>query len=282
MLNVLLVGAVIDVLLATPALDGLGDGPLALRLLVVLPGILTVAVGSALYLGAHLGPGPRDGLMVAISTRTGWSVGTARGALECFVLVLGVALGGPVGPGTVAFALGIGPAVQLAFRLLRQTPARVPLAAPAAAPPSRWWSGRAGSPGCAGRSRGSWSSCSRVSRSRCARRAGPRSSGGPTRWRWSCSGSSSPASCWASRAAASRPTCRACGSATSWGEKAVPWEVVREVRLDDGAPWASLELQDDDTLGLLAVQANDGASAVGAVLGLRALLRASREAHGPA
>ena len=59
-------------------------------------------------------------------------------------------------------------------------------------------------------------------------------------------------------------------------EKVVPWEVVREVRLDDGSPWASLELQDDDTLGLLAVQANDGERAVQAVLGLRALLRASR------
>ena len=63
------------------------------------------------------------------------------------------------------------------------------------------------------------------------------------------------------------------------GEKLVPWEVVREVRLDDGQPWASLELQDDDTLGLLAVQANDGERAVRAVLALRALLEASRQAR---
>ena len=128
-LNVLLVGAVIDVLLATPLLDGLGDGVLALRVLAVVVGIALVAVGSALYLGAHLGPGPRDGLMVAISKRTGWSVGVARGVLECTVLLLGILLGGQVGPGTVAFALGIGPAVQLAFRVLRQTPARVPVPA---------------------------------------------------------------------------------------------------------------------------------------------------------
>ena len=67
----------------------------------------------------------------------------------------------------------------------------------------------------------------------------------------------------------------------AFGEKAVPWQVVREVRLDDGQPWASLELQDDDTLGLLAVQANDGARAVEAVLALRALLRASRERPAP-
>ena len=65
------------------------------------------------------------------------------------------------------------------------------------------------------------------------------------------------------------------------GEKAVPWEVVREVRLDDGQPWASLELQDDDTLGLLAVQANDGERAVHAVLALRALLRAARARPAP-
>ena len=128
-LNVLVVGAVIDVLLATSLLDGLGDGALVLRVLAVALGIALVAAGSALYLGAHLGPGPRDGLMVAIARRTGWSVGLARGVLECTVLLLGVALGGPVGPGTLAFALAIGPAVQLAFRVLRQTPDRVRLPA---------------------------------------------------------------------------------------------------------------------------------------------------------
>ena len=128
LLNVVVIGAVIDLLLATPLLAGLGEGPLAARLAVTVLGILSVAVGSALYLGAHLGPGPRDGLMVAISTRTGWRIGTARAALEVTVLVLGVLLGGPVGVGTVLFAFGIGPAVQAAFRLLRQTPDRPTLA----------------------------------------------------------------------------------------------------------------------------------------------------------
>jgi hypothetical protein len=60
------------------------------------------------------------------------------------------------------------------------------------------------------------------------------------------------------------------------GEKLVPWQVVRSVRLDDGAPWASLELQDDDTIALLGVSANDGDAAVEAVLAMRALLQASR------
>lgn len=58
--------------------------------------------------------------------------------------------------------------------------------------------------------------------------------------------------------------------------KRVPWQVVRAVRLDDGAPWAVLELQDDETVQLLAVQAHDGDLAVDAVLRMRALLRASR------
>lgn len=131
LLNVFVIGAVLDRLLTSPLLDDLGDGPMALRLGTTLLGIATVAAGSALYLGAHLGPGPRDGLMVAIHLRTGWRVGTARGALEVVVLVLGVLLGGPVGIGTVLFALGIGPAVQVAFRVLRQTPVHRPVEAPA-------------------------------------------------------------------------------------------------------------------------------------------------------
>ena len=130
-LNVFVIGAVLDRLLTSSLLDDLGDGPLALRLATTLLGIATVAAGSALYLGAHLGPGPRDGLMVAIHLRTGWRVGTARGVLEVVVLLLGVLLGGPVGVGTVLFALGIGPAVQVAFRVLRQTPVHRPVEAPA-------------------------------------------------------------------------------------------------------------------------------------------------------
>jgi hypothetical protein len=60
------------------------------------------------------------------------------------------------------------------------------------------------------------------------------------------------------------------------GEKLIPWAVVRGIRMDDGAPWATLDLQDDDTVALLAVQSNDGERAVEAVLGLRALLLSSR------
>lgn len=122
--NVVVIGAVVDLLLATGLLEDLGRQPVAVRLVATVGGIVCVAAGSALYLGAHLGPGPRDGLMVALHTRTGWRVGTCRALLECSVLVLGVLLGGPVGVGTLLFALGIGPAVQVAFTVLGQTPAR--------------------------------------------------------------------------------------------------------------------------------------------------------------
>ena len=60
------------------------------------------------------------------------------------------------------------------------------------------------------------------------------------------------------------------------GEKTLPWQVVAAVRMDDGASWASLDLRDDDTVVLLAVQTNDGARAVEAVLELRRLLAVSR------
>lgn len=66
------------------------------------------------------------------------------------------------------------------------------------------------------------------------------------------------------------------------GEKLIPWQVIREVRLDDGASWASLDLQDDDTVSLLGIQSNDGDRAVDAVLGLRRLLAESRRTFPPA
>ena len=61
------------------------------------------------------------------------------------------------------------------------------------------------------------------------------------------------------------------------GEKVIPWQVVAAVRLDDSSSWASLDLHDDDTIALLAVQANDGARAVDAVVALRRLLAGSRD-----
>ena len=77
-----------------------------------------VGLGSGLYLGAALGPGPRDGLMMGLHRLTGRPVAPLRAAIEISALVVGFALGGTVGAGTVAFALLIGPAVAFALRLL--------------------------------------------------------------------------------------------------------------------------------------------------------------------
>ncbi len=83
-----------------------------LRTAWLITGIFLASFGSALYLGSQLGAGPRDGLMLGLSRKTGWSVGRTRTALEVTVLVVGWILGGAVGIGTVISALTIGPAIQ--------------------------------------------------------------------------------------------------------------------------------------------------------------------------
>jgi len=70
-------------------------------------------VAGGLYIGAQLGPGPRDGLMTGLVRRTGWSVRVVRTAIELTVLAAGFLLGGAVGFGTVLYALAIGPLLQL-------------------------------------------------------------------------------------------------------------------------------------------------------------------------
>lgn len=85
---------------------------LAFRGLALITGITLGGFSIALYIGAQLGPGPRDGLMTGLSARTGLSIRLVRTCIELVVLALGWLLGGPVGVGTVLFALGVGPIVQ--------------------------------------------------------------------------------------------------------------------------------------------------------------------------
>lgn len=75
-------------------------------------GIVLCAVGTALYLAADLGPGPRDGLMTGLHFRFGWSLRRTRTSIELVVVVVGWLVGGTVGIGTVVLALAIGPIVQ--------------------------------------------------------------------------------------------------------------------------------------------------------------------------
>jgi len=117
--NMVAIGVFADAMLATGIARDLDTGSLPPKLAAVVAGVGLVALGSALYIGAGLGSGPRDSLMLAISARTRARVGMVRALIEASVLAAGWLLGGAAGVGTILFAFGIGPAVELAFRLLR-------------------------------------------------------------------------------------------------------------------------------------------------------------------
>lgn len=107
-------GTILNILLVGPGIDlGLWLLPVPesmwLRIAFFTIGMLLLAVASGIYIGARLGPGPRDGLMTGIHARFGTPIWIARTGVELTVLVIGWILGGNVGLGTVAFALLIGP-----------------------------------------------------------------------------------------------------------------------------------------------------------------------------
>src|SRR5215207_5827206 len=115
-------GTIMNALLVGPAADvGLWLIPtgldLWLRVVLLAGGILVLAAATGLYIGAHFGPGPRDGLMTGLHRRTGWKIWIVRTGIEVTVLAVGWLLGGNVGIGTVAFALLIGPLCGYAIPL---------------------------------------------------------------------------------------------------------------------------------------------------------------------
>ena len=116
-MNMIMVGGFFDLFDAMnilPAAEGLAPGIGYIFLSVALSGF-----GGAMYMSGGLGAGPRDSLMLALTTRTGQSVGRIRSTIEVTVLVVGWFLGGPVGVGTVILSLASGPAVQTCFDLMR-------------------------------------------------------------------------------------------------------------------------------------------------------------------
>jgi uncharacterized membrane protein YczE len=115
--NSILVGLATDLFLNWRALDRIAGGALPFRLLATLLGVAAIALGTAIYVGADLGAGPRDGLMLGVARVTSFSPGAARVVIEASVLVGGVLLGGTVGIGTVTFVVAIGPAINASFRL---------------------------------------------------------------------------------------------------------------------------------------------------------------------
>lgn len=123
--NVLIVGTTAEaVLSALPDFQG------AHRWGALSSAVALNAAATAAYMGAGLGPGPRDGLMAGIVRRTGGSVGVVRAGIETAVLGVGWLLGGTVGPGTIVYALAVGPLVHRAMPLFarcggRNAPAKL-------------------------------------------------------------------------------------------------------------------------------------------------------------
>lgn len=89
--------------------DG-GDAGLGWQLVLDVLGVLVIGLGSGLYIKANLGAGPRDSLMLALTRRSGRRVSLVRAGVELSALTFGFLLGGPVGAGTLGYALGVGPA----------------------------------------------------------------------------------------------------------------------------------------------------------------------------
>lgn len=114
--NAIVIGLVFDATMAALG-NALANIGLASRWGLLVGGIVLNALATASYIGAHFGPGPRDGLMTGLARRTGRSVRLVRTLIEGSVLLAGVALGGTLGLGTLAYALVIGPLIQLALPL---------------------------------------------------------------------------------------------------------------------------------------------------------------------
>jgi uncharacterized membrane protein YczE len=124
--NALVVGFSADLTLAVLS----RPDAIAARIALMLGGVVLCGFASALYIGAQLGRGPRDGLMTGLARRTGLSLRLVRTGLEVAVVVIGLLLGGTLGVGTVVYALAIGPLTQLMLPWLT-----VDVAAPAPAVP---------------------------------------------------------------------------------------------------------------------------------------------------
>lgn len=117
-LNMSLIGIFIDLQLRSNWLPDLTSQPLLLRLFVNVLGVFLIGLGCAIYIAPHLGAGPRDGLMLRLTVLTKVRIAIVRAALECSALLVGFLLGGTVGIGTLIFAFGVGPCIEIGFWLL--------------------------------------------------------------------------------------------------------------------------------------------------------------------
>ena len=133
LMNALLIGSFVILLAAAEPVASLSQQGLGVRIALVAVALPFFGVGSAFYICASMGAGPRDSLMLVASRRLGVRIGATRTGIEIAALAIGFALGGTAGLGTLVFALGIGPTVELSFWLLEHTPLAAPAVASAAA-----------------------------------------------------------------------------------------------------------------------------------------------------
>jgi uncharacterized protein len=116
-LNMIFIGLFFDMIYALNIIPVANNILLGITMLII--GLFIIAFATYFYIGAALGAGPRDSLMVALNRITGIPIGVCRGIIELLVVFLGWTLGGMVGIGTVLAAFGIGFCVQITFNLLK-------------------------------------------------------------------------------------------------------------------------------------------------------------------
>jgi len=120
--NAALIGVFVAALQPLHVVQRLETWPLGARAALLAVGLAFFGAGSALYIGAAFGAGPRDSLMLVGAHRARVRIGVSRAAIEGSVLVAGFVLGGRVGVGTLVFAALIGPAVEGSFWLVARSP----------------------------------------------------------------------------------------------------------------------------------------------------------------
>jgi uncharacterized membrane protein YczE len=116
-LNMILIGWFLDIIMINDLLPEPKE--MIFRLLMLVMGMFIVGIASYLYIGAGLGAGPRDGIMVALHKKTGKSVRFIRNSIEISVLIIGYFLGGSVGVGTVILSLATGYVIQFVFKVFK-------------------------------------------------------------------------------------------------------------------------------------------------------------------
>lgn len=122
-LNMLLIGVFLDIFIKLNIIPKTNNFFLGIIMIII--GLFIISLASYFYIGSAFGAGPRDSLMVAITRKTGLSVGLCRGTIELLAALVGWKLGGMLGIGTIISAVIIGFCVQVTFKLFKFDPTKI-------------------------------------------------------------------------------------------------------------------------------------------------------------